>query len=252
MRIPLIAGNWKMYKTTLEAKSLVNEILEKLDKNINDREILFCPPFTAISTVGEIIKDSIVELGAQNVYFEKEGAYTGEISPLMLRDLGCTYVIIGHSERRKYFNETDEFLNKKIQSAINNNLKPILCVGESLEIRDKGETISFVVSQIKNCLKNITKEDSLKIVIAYEPIWAIGTGRNDTPQNANQTIKAIRDELENIFGYEISQKIRILYGGSVKPENIDSYMSEKEIDGALVGGASLKADSFLRIINFVK
>lgn len=249
MRLPLIVGNWKMYNTKVMAVNLVEGILQKIAQP-HDREIVVCPPFTALDSVFRVIKDTCIKLGAQDIYWENEGAYTGEISPAMLVDAGCAYVIIGHSERRKYFYEVDKTVNNKIKAALLHNLMPIVCVGESLEIREKGETKSFVVSQIKEGLANITSSEALKIVIAYEPIWAIGTGKNDSPQSANDTILEIRNALTDLWGYEVSQKIRILYGGSVKPENIDGFMREKEIDGALVGGASLKVDSFTRIINF--
>lgn len=248
MRTPIIAANWKMYKTIDEAKKFVLE-LKNLVSEIKDREIVVCPPFTALSTVSDIISSSNISLGAQNVFYEKEGAYTGEISPLMLKSLGCKYVIIGHSERRKHFLENDETINKKIKASFSYNLIPILCVGEKLEEREKGLTEKIVLEQIEKDFEGLTKKEAEKIVIAYEPIWAIGTGKNATPSDANDVIKLIRKKIEEKY-QDAANKVRIQYGGSVKPENIDSFMSEENIDGALVGGASLEINSFLRIVKF--
>lgn len=249
MRTPLLAGNWKMYNTVRESVNLVEDLYAQV-KHIRDREILVCPPFTALSFVDKALEDTNIKLGAQDLFWEEKGAFTGEVSPKMLTDAGCAYVIIGHSERRAYFGETDETVNKKIKAAFAYGLKPIVCVGESLELRERGKTQEFVKGQIENGLKNLHGEKIENLVIAYEPIWAIGTGKTDTPIEANKTTGMIRNTLAEMFANEVSSKIRILYGGSVKPENIDGFMAQSEIDGALVGGASLKADSFARIVKY--
>lgn len=249
MRRPLIAGNWKMYKTISEGLALARAILYAV-KDIDDRDILLCPPYTCINPIYEIVKDSNVMVGAQNMHWENEGAYTGAISPVMLKDAGCKFVIIGHSERRQYFNETDWTVNLKLKKAIEHNLIPIMCVGEKLEERERGDAEKVVQSQLENGLKDIQIDSSEKIVIAYEPVWAIGTGRTATPEDANSMHKFIRGLLKKLFGENNAENIRILYGGSVKPENIDSLMAEEQIDGVLVGGASLIKDAFIRIIKF--
>jgi triosephosphate isomerase len=237
-----------MYKNTKEAVELVSE-LKNLLSDVDDVEIVVCPPFTALYAVKNVISNSNINLGAQDMFWESEGAYTGEVSPLMLKDIGCKYVIIGHSERRQNFFETDETVNKKIKSAINHNLIPIVCVGEKLEQREKGQTFDVVKNQIKFALNGLDKSNVENMVIAYEPIWAIGTGRNATPEDANDVIKLIRNEIKEKFG-DVSFNIRIQYGGSVKPENIKQFMEKEEIDGALVGGASLKTESFAKIVKF--
>jgi triosephosphate isomerase len=247
MRNLLIAGNWKMYKTVSESLETVKKLYNKV-KNISTIEIAVCPPFTALKPVSEFLKQTNIKLGAQNLFWEDEGAYTGEISPVMLKDAGCEYVIIGHSERREYFGETDEKVNKKIKSALKHNLKPIVCVGEKLEEREKGITEKILEIQITNGLKNLSKTEIKFVVIAYEPVWAIGTGKTATPEIANSAQKFIRDKIEEMFGKDISENIRILYGGSVKPENAKSLLQQEHIDGALVGGASLDADKFAQII----
>lgn len=249
MRKKIIAGNWKMYKTTLEAKNLVIDI-KKLLSDTFDVEIVVCPPFTALLTIYLEVKNTNIFLGAQDLFWEKEGAYTGEISPVMLKDLGCKYIIIGHSERRQYFKETDEDVNKKIKSAINYELNPIVCVGEKLEEREKGETHSVVRRQIMKAFEGIEKKNMGNIVIAYEPVWAIGTGKNATGEDANNVILFIRSLIKEKYGEEISNIIRIQYGGSVKPENIKEFMEMPEIDGALVGGASISCESFAKIVKF--
>jgi len=244
-RLPLIAGNWKMYKTIPEALALIKSLLPYLPK---DREVAVAPPFTALYAVASCIKGTALKLAAQNVFWEKEGAYTGEISPLMLKDIGCEYVIIGHSERRQYFGEVDKTVAKKVNSVLEEGLKPILCVGERLEEREKGETFEIVEKQLMGGLGNI--QEIQKIVIAYEPVWAIGTGKTASSAQAQEVHKYLRHLVEEKWGREDSEKIRILYGGSVKPENIDKLMQEKDIDGVLVGGASLKAETFVKIMNY--
>jgi triosephosphate isomerase len=243
----LIAGNWKMHKTVPEALELVRELKERL-KGVNDRDVLVCPPFTALYPVGKELEGSSIKLGAQNMFYEREGAFTGEISPVMLKDAGCEYVILGHSERRKIFGETDELINRKVLSAAENGLIPILCVGETLEEREAGRTKEVVGRQVREGLKGFPAE--VELVIAYEPVWAIGTGRSATPEMAQEVHKFIREVLTELFGQKKAGKTRILYGGSVKPENAKSLLEMEEIDGALVGGASLKAESFEKIVKF--
>jgi len=249
MKKTLIAGNWKMYKTPSESIEFVEKLIKNL-KNYEDRDILICPPFTSLYPVSQIIKNSSVKLGAQNVYFENEGAFTGEISPIMLKDIGVEYVICGHSERRNIFGETDEIINKKVKKVTENGMRPILCVGEKLDEREKGQTFEVVENQIRNCLSNF--KDIEKLVIAYEPVWAIGTGKTALPQQAEEVHIFIRELIGKMYNNEIAENLIILYGGSVKPENIDQLMKEKDIDGVLVGGACLKIDSFLRIIDYRK
>ena len=248
MRKPIIAGNWKMNKTINEALGLVNEIKEEANKT--DVEVVVCCPFTVISEVKKAIEGSKVKLGAQNMHWKDEGAFTGEISANMLKDLGVDYVIIGHSERRQYFNETDEVVNKKVVKAIEKGLKPIICVGETLNEREKNRTIDVVKRQTLAALEGISRDEMKDVVIAYEPVWAIGTGRTASSQDANEVIAYIRSLLQDKYGIEISEEVRIQYGGSVKPSNATEIMNEIDIDGALVGGASLKAEEFLEIVNF--
>ncbi len=245
MRVPLIAGNWKMNTTLTEAKQLVNEMRSDLDR-IEDIEKVICPPFISLAVVKELIKGTSVKLGAQNFHFEEKGAYTGEVSPLMLAGL-CEFVIIGHSERRQYFGETDDIVNKKVRAALKVGLKPILCVGERLEENEARKTKEVVTGQLNSALAGI---DSLGgLVIAYEPIWAIGTGRAATGGQANETIGLIRQQFAELYGKGNAQKVRILYGGSVTADNIAEFIGQNEIDGALVGGASLKAGQFVSIVN---
>jgi len=243
----LIAGNWKMYKTIPEAFDLVRE-LKELVKDVNDRDILVCPPFTALYPVFKELEGSNIVLGGQNMYFEEQGAFTGEISPLMLKNAGCSYVILGHSERRHIFGETDELINKKVLSAVNHGLIPILCVGELLEEREAGKTQEVVEKQVREGLKGI--DEDAEFVIAYEPVWAIGTGKTATPELAEEVHFFIRQILSDMFGNEKANSVRILYGGSVKPENAAGLLNMENIDGALVGGASLKAESFAKIVKF--
>ncbi|MFW5971964.1 MAG: triose-phosphate isomerase [Bacillota bacterium] len=250
MRKPFIAGNWKMNKTVSEAKELVTALKDKV-AGINDVEIAVCPTAVNLYPVNDIIADSNVQLGAQNMYWEESGAYTGELSGPMLKEVGTTYVILGHSERREYFNETDEEVNKKAKAAFNYGLKPIICVGETLEEREAGKTIDKVKGQIKADLEGFTEEQVVETVIAYEPIWAIGTGKTATAEQANDVIKTIRDLVREDYP-EAADKVRIQYGGSVKPQNVEELMAQSEIDGALVGGASLDADSFAAIVKGAK
>ena len=233
----IIAGNWKMNNTVEESLSLIKE-LKSLVKEVKDKEIIVCPPFTSLSTVAKELKDSKIRLGAQNLYFEQKGAFTGEISPLMLKDICVEYVIIGHSERRHILKENDERINKKMKSALANDLKPIFCVGETLKQRETGKTKDIVKGQITKGLAGI--KDIRNIIIAYEPVWAIGTGKNATPGQAEEVHLFIRKL--------IKAKIPILYGGSVNPKNIKDLISQKDIDGVLVGGASLNAKDFSQIV----
>lgn len=249
MRTPLIAGNWKMYKTIGEATALVRDLLAGLGP-LADREAIVCPPFTALAAVAPLVAGSQLGLGAQNLYPEAQGAFTGEVSPVMLADIGCRYVIVGHSERRQYFGESDAFVNRKLRAALAHGLRPIVCVGESKPQRDAGQAEPIVTAQVRAALVEVTPEQMADVVIAYEPIWAIGTGDTATPADAQAMHAAIRATLADLYGSEIAAMVRIQYGGSVKPDNIDELMAQPDIDGALVGGASLQAASFLRIINY--
>ena len=244
MRIPVIAGNWKMNTTVAEAVALARAMRAELDKVSNVEKVL-CPPFVSLAPVGELVKGSSIKLGAQNLYFAEKGAYTGEVSPLMVADL-CELVIIGHSERRQYFGETGEVVNKKVAAALGVGLKPILCVGEKLAENEAGKTEEVVSGQLKSSLAGIASLDGL--IIAYEPVWAIGTGRAATGEQANETIAFIRRNISGLYDDKVAREIRILYGGSVTAANATEFMSQPEIDGALVGGASLKAAEFLSIV----
>ena len=248
-RKPLIAGNWKMYKTSSEAAETAKELVKQV-RDIADVDIMIAPPFTALESVSRAIKNSPVALGAQNLYWEDEGAYTGEISAPMLKSVGCEYSIIGHSERRQYFGETDETVNQKIQAAIQADLKPVFCVGETEQEREAGQTFSVLDKQVKKGLKKRVPEELDRLIIAYEPVWAIGTGKTATDEQAQEVHQFIRTLIEESFGKDLSKSIRILYGGSVKPDNILNLMEMPDIDGALVGGASLDADSFSKIVKF--
>jgi triosephosphate isomerase len=244
MRIPFIAGNWKMNTTVTEAEKLILEMLDKLDR-IEGVEKVVCPPFVSLVAISMMLQGSSIKIGAQNMYFETEGAYTGEISPLMLREL-CEFVILGHSERRWYFGETDEVVNKKVKAALANKLKPILCVGERLAENEAGKTEDVVNRQVTAALNGI--EPVSNLVIAYEPVWAIGTGKAASGEQASATIQFIRGVLAKLWNKSIAQDLRILYGGSVTSVNIAEFISHPEIDGALVGGASLKAEEFVNIV----
>jgi len=249
MRKPLIAGNWKMNMTVAQATELVEGLLAGVGRP-QDLEVLVCPTYTALHAVGQLVEDNPVMLGGQNLYPKDSGAYTGEISAPMLLEAGCSYVIVGHSERRGYFGESDEFVNEKIKAALSAGLKVILCVGESRQQRESGQAESIVTDQVQKCLAGLATGDMADMVIAYEPIWAIGTGLTASPQDAEEMHACIRSLLGESLGEEIAEATRILYGGSVKPGNVDDLMAQPDIDGALVGGASLEAQSFLRIIQF--
>jgi len=244
MRIPIIAGNWKMNTTVSEAADLAAAMKKKLNR-ISRVETVFCPPFVSLTTVKEVIKGTSIKLGAQNLYFEKSGAYTGEVSPTMLQGL-CDYVIIGHSERRALFSETDQSVNMKIKAAIKAGIAPIICVGESLEQYEAGETIEVVVKQIKAAFEGMDSPHNS--VIAYEPIWAIGTGKAARGDQANAVSKVIRSTIAQLYGDQTAIDVRIQYGGSVTGGNVVEFLGQLEIDGALVGGASLKSEEFLTIV----
>ena len=247
MRKKVIAGNWKMNNDLSESQNLVSGIISGLGNDTNC-DVIVCPPFTSLSEVNILIKNTPVKLGAQNMHYEESGAFTGEISNSMLKSVGCEYVIIGHSERRTIFGENDEMINKKINKALESGLKVIFCIGESLEQREEGITNEIVKKQIVNGLMNVTSDDLKNIIVAYEPIWAIGTGKTATPEQAQEVHSFIRGQIENIYSKESAENLQIQYGGSVKPENAATLLSQPDIDGALVGGACLKADSFLSII----
>jgi len=248
-RIPLIAGNWKMYKTQGEAADLVHALLPAIAQTAYC-EVAVCPPFPSLSIIANLVKGTNLALGAQNCHPEKEGAYTGEVSPSMLKDIGCKYCIVGHSERRKYFQETDEFINKKIKKLHEYKIIPIFCVGETLEERESGQLKQVVERQIRKGLEAVPEDQMQVTVIAYEPVWAIGTGKTASPGQAEEMHAFIRGLLENIYSGNLAQSVRIQYGGSVKPDNVKELMAQPDIDGALVGGASLKPDQFIPIIRF--
>ena len=249
MRKPIIAGNWKMYKTIGPAIELANGLKREFYKiEPTDIDIVLCPVYTCLSEVAEVIANSNIALGAQDVYWQDEGAFTGEISVPMLKDAGCTYVIIGHSERRQFFGETSDTVNKKIKAVLKHGLLPIVCVGESLAEREANKTFEVLTDHIQNGLVGLTAEEVTRIVIAYEPVWAIGTGKTATSAQAQEAHKYIRDLLVKFYNKDVAGGIRIQYGGSVKPENIEEIMVQPDVDGALVGGASLKIESFSEII----
>lgn len=248
MKTPLIAGNWKMNKTVADAREMVFSLISMIVSS--EVEVVLAPPFTALHAVHDIIRGTKVKLGAQDLFWEDKGTYTGEVSPPMLIDIGCSYVIVGHSERREHFGETNASVNKKIMAALKNGLTPIMCIGETIQERETGKTFMVLENEILEGLRGISTEQVRGIVIAYEPIWAIGTGKTARPEEANEAHLFIRGRVRDIFGKDGSEVLRIIYGGSVIPENIDSLMAQPEIDGALVGGASLKAESFARIVNF--
>ncbi len=249
MRKTIIAGNWKMYKTISEAIELANGLKrEFFNLSADDIEIVVCPAFTALSEVSEVVIGSTIGVGAQDTYWEMEGAYTGEVSPAMIKDAGCRYVIVGHSERRQFFSETNESVNKKLKAALKHGLTPIVCVGETLAERERQETFKVLEDHVTKGLAQISKEDMAGIVIAYEPVWAIGTGKTAAPAQAQEAHRYIRDLLVKLFDKETAERVRIQYGGSVKPENIAELMRQPDVDGGLVGGASLKIDSFSQIV----
>ena len=245
---PFIAGNWKMHKTPTETIETLKE-LKKLVSDVSDRSIMVAPPFTSLRGAHEVLKDSNIYLGAQNMYYEDKGAFTGEISADMLLDSGCKFVILGHSERRHIFGEENELINKKVVKALQKGLTPILCVGEKLEERESGLVEKVVKEQLTEGLKSLTKEDILNIIVAYEPVWAIGTGKTATPEDANSVHMFIKNFLCETFGVR-EEDLTVLYGGSVKPKNISSLMAEHFIDGVLVGGASLSPEDFSKIVKF--
>lgn len=248
MRKAVIAGNWKMNKTVSEAVELISD-LKDLVSDVTDVEVVVAPPFLAIYSVAQEVKGFNIHISSQDVFWEEEGAYTGAVSPKMLLETGCKYAIIGHSERRQYFGETNETVNKKIKAALHHGLLPIFCVGESIEQRESGETFNVIETQVKRGLSGLSPSDMEEVVIAYEPVWAIGTGRTATGEQAEEVHGFIRGLLRGLCEYT-ADNTRILYGGSVKPGNIDGLMAKPNIDGALVGGASLKAEDFARIVRY--
>lgn len=248
MRKPIIAGNWKMNKTSKEAAQFIIEFRDKVRDS--KCEVVICPAFTSLAQAVTLVENTEIRVGAQNMYYEESGAYTGEVSPTMLRELGVKYVILGHSERRQYFKEDDGVINKKVKAAFIYDLIPILCVGETLEEREAGKTFDIIKNQLLLDLESVDAENIEKMVIAYEPIWAIGTGKTATAKDANDVIAFIRNTIAEMFGEEAGESIRIQYGGSVKPTTIKEQMAQSDIDGALVGGASLNADDFAQIVNF--
>ena len=248
-RRPIIAGNWKMNKTTAEARDLAAK-LAPLVAGVKDRDIVLAPAFTALSTVAGVITGTNMALSAQDMFWEDKGAFTGEISAEMLLDLGCKYVIIGHSERRQYFGETDQTVNKKVKQALKKGLLPIMCVGESLAEREAGKLNDIISRQVTGGLMDITAADMRSVVIAYEPVWAIGTGKTATPEQAEEVHALIRLKVKALYNAEVAEGLRIQYGGSVTPDNVSSIMAKPDIDGALVGGASLKPESFAALVNF--
>lgn len=247
-RKKLIAGNWKMNNTNLEATALVKEILESA-KNITDKDIVVAPTFTCLSDVYAVIKNTNIKLSAQNMYFENSGAFTGQISADMLKAVGCEYVILGHSECRSIFGETDSLINKKVIRALEASIKPIFCIGETLEEREKGITENIVKNQTKLGLQNISESDVKNVIIAYEPVWAIGTGKTATPEDADGVHKVIRETLENLYNKNVADNMIILYGGSMNDSNACELLNMPNIDGGLIGGAALNAQKFLAIIN---
>lgn len=248
-RTKLIAANWKMYKTPAEAKAFTDAFLPLVADHTRDQITLF-PSVTSLATVVEAVAASKVAAGLQNMHFAEEGAYTGETSAAMLKAVGATHVLIGHSERRQYFNETNDIVNRKLHTALKHGIVPVVCIGEILAEREAEDTKAVLTAQITEALEGISPEAAKPIVVAYEPVWAIGTGRTATPEMAVEAHRIIRLEVEKLLGGEIAGGLRILYGGSVKPENATALLGEEEIDGALVGGASLKADSFAAIVHY--
>ncbi len=248
-RRSLIAGNWKMHTNLAEARELAMTVV-KASRNVPDRDVMIAPPFTSLNAVAEVIKGSRVKLSSQNVCWEEKGAFTGEISPTMLKESGCVMAIVGHSERRHVFGESDEIINNRVKGAMKFDLTPVFCVGETLEQRENGKTLATLETQIHSGLKDVAIKNPDQLVIAYEPVWAIGTGKTATVEQAQEAHEFVRNLIEKLYEKSIASKIRILYGGSVNQDNVDSLMQQTDVDGALVGGASLKAESFSRIINF--
>lgn len=251
MRKPIIAGNWKMNKTAPEVQSFVETIKGKLPKPDQVEAVIGAPNIFTQSLV-DLTADLDVKVAAQNAYYEDSGSFTGETSPLALADLGTDYVIIGHSERRDIFGESDQDVNKKAKAIFKNNMLPIICLGESLETKEAGQTSDFVAGQVKAALEGLDGDQVQHLVLAYEPIWAIGTGKTASPQEANETIKVVRQTVADLYSQEVADQVRIQYGGSVKPDNIADFLATSDIDGALVGGASLEAESFLQLLGAVQ
>jgi triosephosphate isomerase len=249
IRRPLIAGNWKMFGTRAEAERLLSVLKTQIGRP-TDREIVIAPPFTLLETVSRLLAGTSMRLAAQNLHWEPQGAFTGEVAGPMLKDLGCSHVILGHSERRQYFGETDEEVARKVRAAHRDGLIPIVCVGETLEQRERGETTALISRQVRTALHGHDHTTLASLIVAYEPVWAIGTGRTATPAQAQEVHAAIRTTLTELSDRATAEMVRILYGGSVKPDNVDGLMAEADIDGALVGGASLQAEAFARIIQF--
>ena len=249
MRRPLIAGNWKLHKTLSESRELAAGLAREL-ADVTDIDIVIAPVYTSIATVADAVKGSPVKVSSQNCYPEETGAFTGEVSPLLLKDAGCEYVIVGHSERRQILNETDHIINQKVKKVLDTGLTPILCIGETLEQRENEETLDILAGQLKKGLADLTNDQMSKIVVAYEPVWAIGTGKTASDEQAQEAHSFIRGVVQGLSSPEIALACRILYGGSVKPDNVDGLMSQDDIDGALVGGASLKLEDFVRIARF--
>jgi triosephosphate isomerase len=251
MRVPVLAANWKMFKTTHETLAYVRE-LGALVKATSGVEIIVAPPFTSLVTAAEAARNTRIGVAAQNLHFEKEGAFTGEISAAMVKDTGATYVIIGHSERRRLFGETDETVNRKVRAAIDADLTPIVCIGETLEEREGGQTLAVLDRQLRDGLKDVAASDVAELIVAYEPVWAIGTGKNATPAEADEAHRHIRARLRETFGEQAADRCRIQYGGSVKPDNIAALIALADVDGALIGGASLDVQSFFEMIGKAK
>ena len=248
MRTPVLAANWKMFKTTHDTLAYVRE-LGALIKNVKGAEIVVAPPFTSLVTASEAVRNTRIGVAAQNMHFEREGAFTGEVNATMIKDAGATYVILGHSERRRMFGDTDAWVNKKVIAAIAADLTPIFCVGETLTEREAGQTLALLDRQVRDGLKDVAAADVAEIIIAYEPVWAIGTGKNATPAEADEAHRHIRARLREWFGEAAADRCRILYGGSVKPDNIADLLKLPDVDGALIGGASLDVQSFFQIIS---
>ena len=249
-RLPLIAGNWKMHKTSAETAELLSALVARLPATLSDREVVVAPPFTALEAAARTLHGSPIRLSAQNLHAETHGAFTGEVSGPMLKAVGCQYVIIGHSERRQYYGETDEQIAQKVKAAQRDGLTPIICVGETLAERERGDMFTVISRQIRAGLAGQTAQAIATLVLAYEPIWAIGTGKTASPEQAQEVHATIRQTLDELAGQSGAAAVRIVYGGSVKPDNVDGLLAQPDIDGALVGGASLQADSFARIVHF--
>lgn len=249
MRRKVVAGNWKMNMNLSGTIELISVIKNELSKSDSKTEVIVCPPFTSLETAVTVVKNSSIKVGAQNMHYESDGAFTGEISADMLKSVGCEYVILGHSERRTLFGESDEMINKKVKKALSSGLKPIFCVGETLEERESNLTEKVVEKQVKNGLSGISESELSELIIAYEPVWAIGTGKTASPEQAQEVHKFIRNLISKLYSNNLADNLVIQYGGSVKPDNAEELFSQPDIDGGLIGGASLKADSFISIVN---